>query len=179
MNATLYKERVSEKSRECHNHKPQSIPNTNRKRKQTKPNKRKSNKRTKSTKTSSVFPRTYLSFNYCSTVRVSTCTSVRLLRIRVPAVDGGCVLDACCFPLILFTRYGVTTAKNKQSQTCDRFSNMQLIVQVYGIVFLFVFFFLLFFCCCFFSSFYNKLWLMIKWRCWGILILTTRNTRVK
>ena len=43
-------ERVREKSRECHNHKPQPIPDT--KRKQTKPNKRKSNKRTKSTKVS-------------------------------------------------------------------------------------------------------------------------------
>ena len=35
--------RVREKSRECHNHKPQPIPDTKWKRKQTKPNKRKSN----------------------------------------------------------------------------------------------------------------------------------------
>ena len=42
-----------EKSRECHSHKSQPIPDTKRKRKQTKPNKRKSNKRTKSTKISS------------------------------------------------------------------------------------------------------------------------------
>ena len=46
---------VREKSRECHNHKPQPIPDIKRKRKQTKPNKRKSNKRTKSTKTTSLF----------------------------------------------------------------------------------------------------------------------------
>ena len=46
-----------EKSGECHNHKPQPIPDTKRKRKQTKPNKRKSNKRTKSTKISSLFPK--------------------------------------------------------------------------------------------------------------------------
>ena len=43
-------------SRECYNYKPQSFPDTKRKRKQTKPNKRKSNKRTKSTKISSLFP---------------------------------------------------------------------------------------------------------------------------
>ena len=47
---------VSEKSRECHNHKPQPFPDTKRKRKQTKPNKRKSNKHMKSTKVSSLFP---------------------------------------------------------------------------------------------------------------------------
>ena len=54
------KKGVREKSRECHNHKPQPFPHTKRKRKQTKLSKRKSNKRTKSTKTSSlllyVFP---------------------------------------------------------------------------------------------------------------------------
>ena len=48
--------KVREKSRECHNHKPQPFPDTKRKRKRTKPNKRKSNKRTKSTKISSLFP---------------------------------------------------------------------------------------------------------------------------
>ena len=50
-------EKVREKSRECHNHKPQPILDTKRKRKQTKPNKRKSNKRKKSTKISSLFPK--------------------------------------------------------------------------------------------------------------------------
>ena len=49
------KKKVSEKSREYYNHMQQPIPDTKRKRKQTKPNKRKSNKRTKSTKTSSLF----------------------------------------------------------------------------------------------------------------------------
>ena len=49
--------KVREKSRECHNHKPQPFPDTKRKRKQTKPNNRKSNKRTKSTKISSLFPK--------------------------------------------------------------------------------------------------------------------------
>ena len=46
--------KVREESRVCHNHKPQSFPDTKRKRK---PNKRKSNKRTKSTKNSSLFPK--------------------------------------------------------------------------------------------------------------------------
>ena len=46
------KENVREKSRVCHNHKPQPFPNTKRKKKQTEPNKRKSNTRTKSTKIS-------------------------------------------------------------------------------------------------------------------------------
>ena len=41
----------------CHNHKPQPFPDTERKRKQTKPNKRKSTKRTKSTKIGSLFPK--------------------------------------------------------------------------------------------------------------------------
>ena len=49
--------KVREKSRECHNHKPQPFPDTKRKEKQIKPNKRKSNKRTKSTKISSLFPK--------------------------------------------------------------------------------------------------------------------------
>ena len=49
--------KVREKSRKCHNHKPQPFPDTKRKRKQTKPNKRKSNKRTKSTKVNSLFPK--------------------------------------------------------------------------------------------------------------------------
>ena len=48
---------VREKSRECHNYKQQSFPDTKRKSKQTKPNKRKSNKRTKSTDTSYLFPK--------------------------------------------------------------------------------------------------------------------------
>ena len=47
--------RVREKSRVCHNHKPQPFPDT--KRKPTNPNKHKSNKRTKSTKISSLFPK--------------------------------------------------------------------------------------------------------------------------
>ena len=49
--------KVRQKSRECHNHKPQPFPDTKRKRKQTKLNKRKSNKHTKSTKISSLFPK--------------------------------------------------------------------------------------------------------------------------
>ena len=48
---------VREKSRECHNHKPQPFPDTKRKRKPTNPNKHKSNKRTKSTKISSLYPK--------------------------------------------------------------------------------------------------------------------------
>ena len=51
------KNKVREKSRECHNHKPQPFPDTKRKRKPTNPNKHKPNKRTKSTKISSLFPR--------------------------------------------------------------------------------------------------------------------------
>ena len=49
--------KVRKKSRECHNHKPQPVPDTKRKRKPTKPNKHKSNTRTKSTKISSLFPK--------------------------------------------------------------------------------------------------------------------------
>ena len=47
------KKKVREKSRECHNHKPQPFPDP--KRKLTNPNKHKSNRRTKSTKISSLF----------------------------------------------------------------------------------------------------------------------------
>ena len=49
--------KVREKSRECHNRKPQPFPDPKRKRKPTNPNKHKSNKRTKSTKISSLFPK--------------------------------------------------------------------------------------------------------------------------
>ena len=48
--------KVSEKSRECHNHKPQPFPDPKRKRKPTNLNKHKPNKRTKSTMISSLFP---------------------------------------------------------------------------------------------------------------------------
>ena len=51
------KRKVREKSRECHNHKPQAFPDTKRNRKPTTPNKHKSNKRTESTKISSLFPK--------------------------------------------------------------------------------------------------------------------------
>ena len=50
-----YKKKVREKSRECHNHKPQPFTDIKRKRKLTNPNKHKSTKRTKSTKISSLF----------------------------------------------------------------------------------------------------------------------------
>ena len=53
----VFQKKVREKSRECHNYKPQPFPDTKKKRKQTKPNKRKSNKRTKSTKISPLFPK--------------------------------------------------------------------------------------------------------------------------
>ena len=49
--------KVREKSRECHNHKPQLFPDPKRKRKPTNLNKHKPNKRTKSTKISSLFPK--------------------------------------------------------------------------------------------------------------------------
>ena len=51
------KKQVREKSRECHNHKPQPFPDPKRKRKPANPNKHKSNKRTKITKISSLFPK--------------------------------------------------------------------------------------------------------------------------
>ena len=51
------KKRVREKSRECHNHKPQPFADPKRKRKPTNLNKHKPNKRTKSTKISSLFPK--------------------------------------------------------------------------------------------------------------------------
>ena len=58
-NTGCIKNKVREKSRECHNHKPQPFldPKRKRKRKPTNPNKHKSNKRTKSTKISSLFPK--------------------------------------------------------------------------------------------------------------------------
>ena len=49
--------KVREKSRVCHNHKLQPLPDPKRKRKPTNPNKHKSNKCTKSTKISSLFPK--------------------------------------------------------------------------------------------------------------------------
>ena len=51
------KEKVREKSRECHNHKPQPFPDPKRKRNPTNLNNHKPNKRTKSTKISSLFPK--------------------------------------------------------------------------------------------------------------------------
>ena len=53
----IIEKKVRENSRECHNHKPQPLPDTKRKRKPANPNKHKSNKRTKSTKFSSDFPK--------------------------------------------------------------------------------------------------------------------------
>ena len=50
------RKKVREKSRECHNHKPQPFPDPRRKRKPTNLNKHKPNKRTKST-ISSLFPK--------------------------------------------------------------------------------------------------------------------------
>ena len=50
-------QKVREKSRECHSHKPQPFPDTKRKREPTNPNNHKSNKRTKHTKISSLFPK--------------------------------------------------------------------------------------------------------------------------
>ena len=49
--------KLREKSRECHNHKPQHFPDPKRKRKPTNLYKHKPNKRTKSTKISSLFPK--------------------------------------------------------------------------------------------------------------------------
>ena len=49
--------KVREKTRECHNHKPQPFPDPKRKTKPTNLNKHKPNKRTKSTKISSLFPK--------------------------------------------------------------------------------------------------------------------------
>ena len=49
--------KVREKSRDCHNYKPQPFPDPKRKRKPTNLNKHKPNKRTKSPKISSVFPK--------------------------------------------------------------------------------------------------------------------------
>ena len=53
----ITKKKVREKSRECHNHKPQPFPDLKRKRKPTNLNKHKPNKCTKSTKISSLFPK--------------------------------------------------------------------------------------------------------------------------
>ena len=53
----LRKKKVREKSRECHNYKPQPFPDPKRTKKPTNLNKHKPNKRTKSTKISSLFPK--------------------------------------------------------------------------------------------------------------------------
>ena len=53
----IAKKKVREKSRECHNNKPQPFPDPKRKRKPTNLNKHKPNKRMKSTKVSSLFPK--------------------------------------------------------------------------------------------------------------------------
>ena len=53
----FYQKKVREKTRECHNNKPQPFLDPKRKRKPTNPNKHKSNKRTKNTKISSLFPK--------------------------------------------------------------------------------------------------------------------------
>ena len=50
-------EKVREKSRECHNHKPQPFPDPRRKRKPTNLNQHKPNKTTKCTKIRSLFPK--------------------------------------------------------------------------------------------------------------------------
>ena len=55
--AYTWAEKVREKTRECHNHKPQPFPDPKRKKKPTNLNKHKPNKRTKSTKISSLFPK--------------------------------------------------------------------------------------------------------------------------
>ena len=56
-NKSFIKKKVREKSRECHNHKPQPFPDPKRKRKPTNLNNHKPNKRTKSTKICSLFPK--------------------------------------------------------------------------------------------------------------------------
>ena len=56
-NIQQYLKKVREKSRDCHNHKPQPFPDPKRKRKPTNLNKHKPNKRTKNTKISSLFPK--------------------------------------------------------------------------------------------------------------------------
>ena len=56
-NPAFEKKKVREKSRGCHNHKPQPFPDPKKKRKPTNLNKHKPNKRTKSTKNSSLFPK--------------------------------------------------------------------------------------------------------------------------
>ena len=53
----MKKGKRSPRSKECHKHKPQPIPDTKRKKKQTRPNRRKSNKRNESAKISSLFPK--------------------------------------------------------------------------------------------------------------------------
>ena len=57
MKMRAWQKKVREKSRECHNHRPQPFQDIKRKRKPTNPNKHKSIKRTKSTKISSLFPK--------------------------------------------------------------------------------------------------------------------------
>ena len=55
--SVMWEKKVREKSRECHNHKPQPFLDHKRKRKPTNPNKYKPNKRTKSIEIGSLFPK--------------------------------------------------------------------------------------------------------------------------
>ena len=57
LTSRLVTKKVREKSRECHNDKPQPFPDPKRKKKPTNLNKHKPNTRTKSTKISSLFPK--------------------------------------------------------------------------------------------------------------------------
>ena len=81
----LTQKKVREKSRECHNHKPQHFPDPKRKRRPTNPNKLKPNKRTKSTKISSLFSGLLCfqrqSFDVYFTISVIVCLYMYILMI--------------------------------------------------------------------------------------------------
>ena len=113
--------KVREKSRECHNHKPQPFPDIKRKRKPTNPNKHKSIKHTKSTKIKS--PR-YFKRNFES-------IGLSIQKFKIDFQDGG----RLGFPiriflgifdlqvaLILLTKFRVNWPFRSTEEVQNRFS---------------------------------------------------------
>ena len=94
----LHLKKVREKSRECHNHKPQPFPDIKRKRKPTNPNKHKSIKHTKSTKISSLFPKRgnhIRQISHTSNFTYVTYTSNKLRTRSAQVLGTSCTLHAC------------------------------------------------------------------------------------
>ena len=88
--------KVRQKSRECHNHKPQPISDTKRKRKQTKPNTRKSIKSTKSTACMAVDP--IMLYIFISFLEYTTLSPVKGWMTDSSSVSEGWHLTIDVYP---------------------------------------------------------------------------------